>query len=149
MNIFTLTELVKRLNMVYYLIYCLTIVVTAFGFFLDFHNFIAASSADINFIAIVYIILSIVFMGFALLWFEFMRRKIKIIRNEKQKMKLYGSAAVIRLYLIGLALVGGIVIFYLTKNINTLYCIAVAAIALIYCKPGENKVSKDLQIGED
>ncbi|MDR2841049.1 MAG: hypothetical protein LBV75_07280 [Paludibacter sp.] len=146
MNNFAVIELIKRLNLLYYIHYMLTIVVAAFGFFLDFQNFISIGNANKGTISLIYIIVAVILLGIAITNFEIVRKKTAKESDETKKLKNYGQAATIRISLIGDVLLAGIVVFYLTKDINTLYCIAVAALALIYSKPKESKIYNDLQI---
>ena len=143
-----MSEIVKGLNVKYYLIYTLTIVFTFTGYFLDFSNYLPIISTDsyLQILPIIVVVLSVLFLVAGFLIFELKKKSIAGIDDKWEQSRTYIRYAGYRLYLIGVCLLIGIPVFYLTKNSIVLYTIALAAISLIICKPSENKVENDLNI---
>ena len=61
----------------------------------------------------------------------------------------YEKGAVLRLLAIGVGLVGSVILFYITNNISMIYCVGITAIALLFCKPSEDKIIADLKLDEE
>ncbi|MDR0811903.1 MAG: hypothetical protein LBN23_06505 [Paludibacter sp.] len=143
------SEIVKRLNVRYYTIYTFVILFTVIGYFLNFSNlhiFDYSSRFAAEYLPVIFIILSAlsVIVGFGS--FELIKKKLSLQNDEREKVKKYIKVAGSRLYFIGFVLIFGILVFYISRSISTLYCIGIAAVLLILCKPNENKVSNDLKI---
>ena len=143
-----MNEIVKALNVKYYLIYTLTIVLTFAGYFLDYHDFfrINGNVSLFNILPIVVVAVSVVLIVAGFVLFELKKKSIAAIENQWERNRTYIRYAGYRLYLIGICILIGIPVFYVTKNSITLYSIGLAAVALILSKPSESKIENDLNI---
>lgn len=141
-------EIYKKLNVVYYSIYTLVILLTIGGYFLNMNNILSFSKeAGLSYLPYVVIGISIasILIGFGL--FEFQKKKLSLIEDKRVRFSQYFKSAALRLYSTGIVFLLGVPVFYVTKNITLLTFVGIAAIILIYSKPTENKISRDL--GED
>ena len=66
--------------------------------------------------------------------------------DEDAKAARYLPLAAWRLVAIGADLLVGIALFYLLGSRSMIYCAAIAAVALVFCKPSEMKASSELGI---
>jgi len=143
---------VKKITLVYYVIYATTILSTALGYLLNLQG--KAVSIDpqsstgiaLSSILILYILISI---PGSLGGFHRMTKKWRSIEDEKLKLAKYEKGAILRLVAIGVGLVGSVILFYITNNISMIYCVGIAAIALLFCKPSEDKLISDLKLDEE
>lgn len=94
----------------------------------------------ISYVVICYMLASV---AGGLWWFN---RKIKPLkkREDEGRYEEYIRYAVIRLCIIGLGLVLAIVAYYLLKLQTMIYCAAISAVGLVFCKPQEGKIQLDL-----
>lgn len=143
---------VKKITLIYYVIYATTILSTALGYLLNMQGKTASidpqSSLGIalSSILILYILISI---PFSLGGFHRMTKKWRTIEDETLKLAKYEKGAVLRLVAIGVGLVGSVIVFYITNNISMIYCVGITAIALLFCKPTEDKIIADLKLDEE
>lgn len=138
----------KKVNQTYYLIFTLTILFTIIGYFFVLNNFSSTVSTGfvttiLEVLLVLYIVVSSI-AGFVL--FNSSKKKLRNIENEKDRFFPYIKSANLRLYLIGVGLLAGILIFYVLRSSFILYCIAVSAIELIVCKPSEERIKTDLDL---
>jgi hypothetical protein len=143
-------KIINKISLVYYCIYAATIISAVFIFLnkenvalLDSKSGLGIALTDI---VILYMLLSI---PLALGGFYRMAKKWRTIEDEKIKFSKYQNGAIIRLIIIGIGLIGSIIVFYLLRDISLIYCSGIAAIALIFCKPTEGKISSDLNLNEN
>lgn len=146
-----MNEAVKKINIIYYLIYTATIILTVVGFFFNLNStgFESPEISVVNMLttATISFVSIALLSGFGL--FEINKFKWRKIEDEKVKFAQYKKGAILRLLLIGISLVGGVIVFYILRSQNILYCIAFSAIALIYSKPSEAKIISDLKLKID
>lgn len=146
-----MNDAVKKISIIYYLIYTATILMTVIGFFINLNStgFESPEASVTNMLTIG----TIAFVSLALLTgfglFEINKLKWRKIEDDKVKFAQYKKGAILRLLLIGTSLVGGVIVFYVLRSENILYCIAFSAIALIYSKPSESKIISDLKLKID
>ncbi len=81
-------------------------------------------------------------------WFSKAIKPLKK-REDDGKYREYFKCAVIRLCVIGLGLVIAIVAYYLLKQQTMIYCAAISAVGLVFCKPQEGRIELDLLDTED
>ena len=143
---------VKKITLVYYVIYATTILSTASGYLLNIQGVTAIVSPQsstgiaLSSILILYILISI---PLSLGGFHRMTKKWRTIEDETLKLAKYEKGAVLRLLAIGVGLVGSVILFYSTYNISMIYCVGITAIALLFCKPSEDKIIADLKLDEE
>mgnify|MGYP001810095222 FL=1 len=146
-----MNEAVKKISIIYYLIYTATILMTVIGFFINLKS-TGFEAPEVS-VANILTVGTIAFVSLALLTgfglFEINKLKWRKIEDDKVKFSQYKQGAILRLLLIGTSLVGGVIVFYILRSENILYCIAFSAIALIYSKPSESKIISDLKLKID
>jgi hypothetical protein len=144
-------RIVKKINLIYYLIYTITILVTIFGYITTMNGYSTVdvkSSLNITLssLVILYIILSI---PLALALFHRNTKKWAEIDDQFTKLNKYTTGAIVRLVIIGFGLVFSIIVFYILRSESMIFCAGIAAIALIFCKPTTAKIHSDLKIEEE
>ncbi len=94
----------------------------------------------ISYIVIAYMLLSV---AGGMWWFN---RQIKPLkkREDQGRYSDYVRYAIIRLCIIGLGLILAIAAFYLLKQQTMIYCAAISAVGLVFCKPQEGRIQLDL-----
>jgi hypothetical protein len=143
-------SIVKKINLAYYLIYTITIVSTVIGYIITFNSEFSVDvksqlSITLSSLVILYIIVSI---PAALSIFNRNIKKWILIEDKFTKLEKYATGATWRLLVIGFGLVFSIVVFYILRTPSMIYCAGIAAIAIIFCKPSENKIISDLKLEE-
>lgn len=144
-------RVVRKINLAYYLIYTLTILSTIIGYMATMNN---ENTVDIksNFsitlssIVILYIMISI---PGALALFHRYTKKISEIEDKFTKLNRYTTAATWRLLIVGFGLVFSVIAFYFIRTQSMIFCAGIAAIALLFCKPSEAKISSDLKLDDE
>jgi len=145
-------KVVKKITLVYYVIYAATILLTAMGYLLNIQGVTAiidpqsSTGIALSSIIILYILISI---PLSLGGFHRMTKKWRLIEDETLKFAKYEKGAVLRLIAIGVGLVGSVILFYITYNISMIYCVGITAITLLFCKPSEDKMIADLKLDEE
>ena len=140
---------VKKIGLVYYLIYTTTILITVVGYLLTLKSESNLDSKSplgiaLTSIVILYILISI---PLSLGGFYKMTKKWISIEDETLKFKKYENGAILRLLLIGIGLIVSIVVFFLIRtDISLIYCAGIAAIALLFCRPSEGKMISELKL---
>ena len=143
-------SIIKKINIAYYLIYTLTIIATFSGYLITMNSgytsdIKSSSSITISSAVILYIIISI---PCALALFHRYTKELNMIEDNYIKLNKYSIAATWRLLVIGFGLVFSVVAFYFIRTESMIFCAGIAAIALIFCKPTEVKISSDLKLDE-
>ena len=143
-------SIIKRINIAYYLIYTLTILATFIGYLttMNSQNSIDIKSdfsITISSLVILYIIISI--PGALALFYRSTKKWLEIEDNFT-KLNKYATGAIWRLLAIGFGLVFSVIAFYFIRTQSMIFCAGIAAIALIFCKPTESKITSDLKLDE-
>lgn len=142
-------KIVKRIGLVYYMIYTSTILSTVVGYLLTMNNNDHIDSKSELGIALksIIILYTLISLPLALGGFFRMTKKWIAIENETEKFNQYKKGAIIRLSLIGTGLIASIIIFYLFRtDVSLIYCAGISAIALLFCKPSEAKMMNELHL---
>lgn len=139
---------VKQINQVYYLVYTATILALIIGYMATLNKEVAISPLSptgtvLSSLLIIYMLISI--PGSLALFYRY-TLKLKKLEDEKLKLKKYENAAIIRLVVVGFSLVSSIIIFFLLRDISIIYCFAISAISLFFCKPNITKIATELEI---
>jgi len=143
-------RIVKKIYLAYYLIYTLTILATIVGYFIsqssdNVVNVKSQLSINLSSFVILYIIVSI---PASLSLFHRNTKKWIAIEDLSTKLEKYTSGASLRIFAVGFGLILSVVSFYIIRSQSMIFCAGIAAIALLFCKPTENKIKSDLKLDE-
>ena len=143
----TLNQTTNRLKWCYYGILALAVITVVLCMkFLTFH----ISPTEQNGIIVSYIVICYMLISVAggLWWFK---RKITPLKKREDELRYneYFRYALVRLCVIGAGLIIGIVAFYLMQHLPMIYCAAISAVALVFCKPQEARIELDLINDQD
>ena len=143
-------RIVKKIYLAYYLIYTLTILATIVGYFISQSsdtvvNVKSQLSINLSSFVILYIIVSI---PASLSLFHRNTKKWIAIEDLSTKLEKYTSGASLRIFAVGFGLILSVVSFYIIRSQSMIFCAGIAAIALLFCKPTENKIKSDLKLDE-
>ena len=143
-------RIVKKIYLAYYLIYTLTILATIVGYFISQSsdtvvNVKSQLSINLSSFVILYIIVSI---PASLSLFHRNTKKWIAIEDLSTKLEKYTTGATLRIFAVGFGLILSVVSFYFIRTQSMIFCAGIAAIALLFCKPTENKIKSDLKLDE-
>ena len=143
-------RIVKKIYLAYYLIYTLTILATIVGYFIsqssdNVVNVKSQLSINLSSFVILYIIVSI---PASLSLFHRNTKKWIAIEDLSTKLEKYTTGATLRIFVVGFGLILSVVSFYIIRTQSMIFCAGIAAIALLFCKPTENKIKSDLKLDE-
>lgn len=143
----------RSINVVYYIIYLLTVIAVVTIFFLSYGNVklveidpLSTVGTTISTIYMIYLLISI---PAALFLFHKQTLKLRNEKDEYIKFQKYKKASYIRLWIIGIALIIGIILVYVLYSQSMIFTAAIAAIALYFCKPSPAKIIKELGLDDD
>lgn len=145
-------KIVKKINLAYSLIYTATILATIIGYMLTStsESTIPSPKSELSIslstLVIAYILISI---PAALAIFHRNTKKWAAIEDRFTKINKYVAGAKLRLLVVGLGLVMSVVIFYILRTPSMIFCAGIAAVALLFCRPSENKIISDLKLDEE
>jgi hypothetical protein len=145
-------KIVKKINLAYSLIYTATILATIIGYMLTStsESTIPSPKSELSIslstLVIAYILISI---PAALAIFHRNTKKWAAIEDRFTKINKYVTGAKLRLLVVGLGLVMSVVIFYILRTPSMIFCAGIAAVALLFCRPSENKIISDLKLDEE
>ena len=148
-----LRMITRSINVVYYTIYLITIIVVVAIFFMTYgevgiDKIDPQSSLGIN-ISSAYLIFLLVSIPASLYLFHRHTLKLRKEPNEMLKFSKYKKASYIRLWVIGSGLILGIILVYVLRSQSMIFTSAIAAIALYFCKPSALKITRELDLEED
>ena len=143
-------RIVKKIYLAYYLIYTLTIISTIAGYLISQtrENIVDVKSQlsiSLSSFVILYLIISI---PAALSLFHKNTKKWIAIEDMSLKLEKYTAGATWRIFAVGFGLVLSVVAFYIIRTPTMIFCAGIAAVALLFCKPTENKIKSDLKLDE-
>lgn len=140
---------IRRISYFYYGIILLSLAVVTLLIFLAKKGQLAyldpLSSAGQVFqtIVICYIIAS---LPCAMFGFKKYCDKLKAVSDREQQLKSYFKASAIRIIIVGTGIIFGILAFYLLGGHRPMiWCAAIAAIGLIFCKPQDSRLRLELE----
>jgi hypothetical protein len=129
----------------YYAVYAAAILAATSGYYILKSGYkidpLTSEGTIINSIVILYIISTI---PLALAIFNKMTKKWALIQDENEQLEKYRNGGIYRILIIGTGLVFGVVFFYVMNSQSMIFCAGIAAVALFFCKPSENKILNDL-----
>ena len=139
---------IRRLTIAYYavIVLCLLLVTTLIYLNklgrLSFIDPMTTLGQTVQTIVILYLIVS---LPLVLFWFKKMCDKLKSEADETVKFKGYQKYSKIRLIVVGVGLLVAITSFYLLGGHQPMiWCAAIEAIGLIFCKPSQNRMILEL-----
>jgi len=143
-------RIVKKIYLAYYLIYTVTILSTIVGYIITQNSTTSVDvksqlSINLSSFVILYIIISI---PASLSLFHRSTKKWIEIEDNFKKMEKYTTGATWRILAVGMGLVMSVVAFYILRSPSMIFCAFIAAVALLFCKPTENKIKSDLKLHE-
>lgn len=144
---------IQSINLVYYLIFLLTIVLVTVGYFINMGNIeiphieeVSDTGRTLSSIYIIYLLVSI---PLAVYGFNKQTKKWKEMADIDEMLKKYVKGSKIRLAVIGIGLIFGIILVYILNSRSMIFCAAIGAIMLYISKPTAKKVHKELEINEE
>ncbi len=141
----------RMLQVLYYLIYFLMIIVAGLFYFL-FSKKEPSEFPDLQsqFSLIVqYIVIGVTLAGVpgGLYLHKYYCNKLKTLTNDEDKLRKYKGISIIRLVLVSSGLLLGIMAFFMLGAYKPMiYCAAISAIALVFCKSSVTKIEVDLNL---
>lgn len=142
----------NRLLLIYYCIYVIAIAIAVAGYYFISRQapMVAEMGTTGVTISSIYIIFLIASVPLSLKLFNIKVKKLSQTEiSPEEKLKKYFSFSMVRLAVIGLGLLLGIVLFYLLNSRSMIFCAAIAAIALVFCKPTEVKMANELDLDNE
>ena len=145
-------KVLKQLNVVYYLtLLGGPVVFGLLGYWLAMRrgvhvDALATSGVVLTSVLILY---AVVMIPLTLFLFHKRCRRLKEQPNTPAKVLMYKRMSVVRLLIIGVALWAGILTYYLTAAQSMLYLAGMAAIMVFMCKPGEARMTDDIEHLDD
>lgn len=138
----------KKLQLNYYLVFLLLILTSVIGYFLSQYFSLEQNTSTKTLMQTIGIFLLLILIPLGLKLHNTKIKSIKLI--EKQDiLSEYTFWSNIRLLMIAIPLVINTLFYYLTQDISMLYSAAIAAIALLFCKPTRAKIEEELNLSED
>lgn len=142
-------QVLKKLTLVYYLIYIAAVLVALLGFQLYRSGVMIDSQSQTGIIlSSILIILLIGSIPITLALFNKKTKQWALIEDVPTKLTLYSKASIIRIIIIGTGFLLGILFFFLMNSQSMIFCAGISAIGLFFCKPAEVKIISELQIEE-
>ncbi|MDD2286622.1 MAG: hypothetical protein PHQ11_14625 [Paludibacter sp.] len=142
-------KILKKLTLIYYLIYIAVVLVALLGFQLHRSGVVIDSQSQAG--IIISSLLIILIIGSIPITLAIFNKKTKKWATEDdvpKKLALYSKASVIRLIIIGTGFLLGILFFFLMNSQSMIFCAGISAIGLFFCKPADVKIISELQIEE-
>lgn len=143
----------RSINVVYYAIYLLTIIAVLAFFAITFGEVpvqkidpLSKIGSSLQTVYLAYLLTTI---PLALYWFH---KKTLTLQKEEDiflRMKKYKKAASIRLWVVGAALLIGVILVFFMHSQSMIFAAAMAAIALYFCKPSRKKLINELDLHEE
>ena len=139
----------KKLKIIYYTFFVLAVATATFfwWFFVKQGNEgiepLTTMGQVVQYIVIGYVLLSV---SLGLYIFKRSCAKIKLIEDAAAKESKYVRNSTIRMVVIGLGMILGIAAFYLLKGYQSMiWCAAISAIGLYFCKPTERRMKLEIE----
>jgi hypothetical protein len=143
-----LERLLRQINQAYYLVFTATIISAFAGYIIAQSQQATVDTTNplsitLSSVLIIYMLISI---PASLSFFYRYSRKLRLMEDENIKFKKYQNAAVLRLIAVGFGLVASVIVFFVLRNQSIIFCFAISAIGLFFCKPTISKIASDLDI---
>lgn len=145
------------LGTTYYVMLILTLLAALAGYKIMHSGF--TMSPDTSFVVYnVMIWYVIITLPTSLTIFRHSVKSLRNIEDEERRTSIYTRYALIRMLVIGVGLLACVILFYLTntsivegakKNMSLFWLAGIEAIGLVFCKPTEKRISRDLGENDD
>ncbi len=141
-------SVLRKLNFCYYTILVLALIVASLMIYLSKNaklEYIDAFSKGGQAIQSAVIIYIIATLPIVLFWFKKQCDKLKTLDDEQLKYQTYQKNSLIRLLIVGPGLIFGILFYFLLGgHTPMIWCAAISAIGLIFCKPNAGRIRLEL-----
>ncbi len=145
------------LGTTYYLLIILALVAALAGFKMMRNGFTMSPDTAFVFynVMIWYVIIT---LPAALTLFRYATKNLRKTEDTDRRDTLYIRYALARMLVIGIGLIASVLLFYLTntavvegakKNMSLFWLAGIEAIGLVFCKPTEKRINRDLGDDED
>jgi len=143
-----LEQTFKKLVFNYYIVFVLLVLTGIAGYFLQ--QIVTIDSFDKTGITLqtVNILVLLVCIPAGMKIFSMKVSKLKELENEEEKLSGYLHWSKIRLTAIATPLLLSMLLYCIVENNSMIFCVGIAGIALIFCKPIKNKVKEELDIND-
>lgn len=144
-------KLLRTLQIVYYSILVAVIAVAALmWYYASLSSPIEEfSTYDIvmQYVAIIFVIAGV---PLSLYGFKVVLKKVKAIDDNKTKILQYQNISIVRMGIIAVSCMFALIVYFMLDGLQSMmWCAAIAAIALVFCKPTEGKIEADLSKDDD
>ena len=145
------SKLLKTLQIVYYAMLVGIIAVAALmWYYSSERSAIVEFSTSEYILQYVAIILVIAGVPLSLYGFKVMCKKVKTIADEKERLEKYQNLCIVRMGVIAISCMFALIVYFMLGCLKSMmWCAAIAAIALVFCKPTEGKIEADLSKDDD
>jgi len=141
-------QLYKQLSIIYY-----GILIGVIGFLLVYYFFFKdidfsqqfSDNVTVKF-QMAGILVLLIAIPLGLKYYSIQVKKIRDIKNEEEKIKKYTNLFIVRLAAIEFPLLLNLMMFIITKNTSMMYCVGIAFLALLFCKPNKIKMLEELNV---
>lgn len=139
---------IQHLQIAYYSVYLAAIAAATSGYFILKAGIYIDPLSLIGTILETLLILLII--GSAPITLATFNKKLKEwgLDNKELRLEKYRKAGLIRIGIIGMAVVLGVLFFYIMNSKSMIFSAGIAAIALILCKPSATKIMIELNLDE-
>jgi hypothetical protein len=141
----------KKLAIFYYAVYFFAVVLVMFGYVCSKNELFITNELFVDIFKSIIIIYMLISIPLALRLFSRKIKEIAQIDNQEEKFLKYLRISKMRILLISITFLVGISAFYILKKTDItkpmfdfLYIAAIGAVALVFCKPAENKILSDI-----
>ncbi len=138
---------IKHLQIAYYSVYIAAIAAATSGYYILKSGFyidpLSSLGTVLNTLLILFIIGS---LPITLALFNKQLKKWIALENKELRLEKYRKAGIIRIVVIGIALLLGVLFFYIMNSQSMIFCAGIAAIALFFCKPTVAKIETELKL---
>jgi hypothetical protein len=142
-------KVLKKLTLIYYLIYIATVVVALLGFQLFKSGFTINDKSQLGIaISSALIILIIGSIPLTLAIFNKKTKQWALLEDTQLKLRKYEKGSVIRMTIIGTGFLLGVFFFFIMNSQSLIFSAGIAAIGLFFCKPAEVKIISELNLEE-
>jgi len=140
---------IQHLQIAYYSVYMAAIASATAGYYvLKTGTHIDPLSSLGTILNTVLIVLIIGSLPITLAVFNKQLKKWVILEDKEMRLEKYRKAGIIRIAIIGIALILGVLFFYIMNSQSMIFCAGIAAIALFFCKPTAQKIESELKMDE-
>lgn len=140
---------IQHLQIAYYSVYIAAIAAATSGYYILKSGTHIDPLSDLGTVLnTILIVLIIGSLPITLALFNKQLKKWVILEDKEMRLEKYRKAGIIRIAIIGIALILGVLFFYIMNSQSMIFCAGIAAIALFFCKPSAQKIELELKLDE-